>query len=147
MASDRGRAAHRGGRTAGLGASAQRGDLVRRGAADRSRGQFHALYPVEGLALVAAESGDMQRALRLYEASVRARRRLDTEPGAPGRRRMEQAAARARTRLSAAAQDAAVAVRGLRGERLVAYALGAGSGEDRTRRDVRARPTSGSGSP
>lgn len=100
---------------------------------------FHALYPVEGLALVAAESGDMQRALRLYEASVRARRRLDTEPEAPWWHRMEQAAARARTRLSAAAQDAAVAgARGLRGERLVAYALGAGSGEDRTRRDVRA---------
>ncbi|MFF9813082.1 ATP-binding protein [Streptomyces sp. NPDC014006] len=100
---------------------------------------FHALYPVEGLALVAAESGDMQRALRLYEASVQARRHLDTEPEAPWRHRMEQAAARARTRLSAAAREAAVAgARGLRGERLVAYALGAGSGEDRSRRDVRA---------
>ncbi|MFE2263600.1 ATP-binding protein [Streptomyces griseosporeus] len=100
---------------------------------------FHALYPVEGLALVAAESGDMQRALRLYEASVRARRHLDTEPEAPWRHRMEQAAARARTRLSAAAREAAVAgARGLRGERLVAYALGAGSGEDRSRRDARA---------
>jgi DNA-binding CsgD family transcriptional regulator len=52
---------------------------------------------------------------------------------------MEQAAARARTRLSAAAREAAVAAaRGLRGERLVAYALGAGSGENRSRRDVRA---------
>ncbi|MFF9086130.1 ATP-binding protein [Streptomyces sp. NPDC014991] len=100
---------------------------------------FHALYPVEGLALVAAESGDMQRALRLYEASVQARRRLDTEPEAPWRHRMEQAAARARTRLSAAAQEAAVAgARGLRGERLVAYALGAGSGEDRSRHEGRA---------
>ncbi|MEW2155427.1 LuxR C-terminal-related transcriptional regulator [Streptomyces sp. NPDC007189] len=100
---------------------------------------FHALYPVEGLALVAAESGDMQRSLRLYEASVQARRRLDTEPEAPWRHRMEQAAARARTRLSAAAREAAVAgAHGLRGERLVAYALGAGSGEDRSRRDVRA---------
>ncbi|MEU2715656.1 LuxR C-terminal-related transcriptional regulator [Streptomyces sp. NPDC007205] len=100
---------------------------------------FHALYPVEGLALVAAESGDMQRALRLYEASVQARRRLDTEPEAPWRHRMEQAAARARTRLSAAAREAAVAgARGLCGERLVAYALGAGSGDHRTRRDVRA---------
>ncbi|MFI2758851.1 ATP-binding protein [Streptomyces echinatus] len=99
---------------------------------------FHALYPVEGLALVAAESGDMQRALRLYEASAQARRRLDTEPEAPWRHRMEQAAARARTRLSAAAQEAAVAgARGLRGERLVAYALGAGSGEERTGHDVR----------
>ncbi|MGW3206407.1 ATP-binding protein [Streptomyces sp. NPDC001135] len=100
---------------------------------------FHALYPVEGLALVAAESGDMQRALRLYEASVQARRHLDTEPEAPWRHRVEQAAERARTRLSAAAQEAAVAgARGLRGERLVVYALGAGSGEARTARDVRA---------
>ncbi|MEV6833061.1 LuxR C-terminal-related transcriptional regulator [Streptomyces sp. NPDC051133] len=100
---------------------------------------FHALYPVEGLALVAAESGDMQRALRLYEASAQARRRLDTEPEAPWRHRMEQVAARARTRLSASAQQAAVAgARGLRGERLVAYALGAGSGAARTPRDVRA---------
>ncbi|MFF7352067.1 MULTISPECIES: ATP-binding protein [Streptomyces] len=100
---------------------------------------FHALYPVEGLALVAAESGDMQRALRLYEASAQARRRLDTEPEAPWRHRMEQAAARARTRLSAAAQEAAVAgARGLRGERLVAYALGAGGGEERTGGHVRA---------
>ncbi|WP_225828462.1 ATP-binding protein [Streptomyces naphthomycinicus] len=100
---------------------------------------FHALYPVEGLALVAAESGDPQRALRLYEASAQARRRLDTEPEAPWRHRMEQAAAHARTRLSAAAQEAAVAgARGLRGERLVAYALGAGSGEDRTGNRTRA---------
>ncbi|MEV0976526.1 LuxR C-terminal-related transcriptional regulator [Streptomyces sp. NPDC049915] len=100
---------------------------------------FHALYPVEGLALVAAENGDMPRALRLYEASVRARRRLDTEPEAPWRHRMEQAAARARTRLSDAARETAVAgARGLRGEQLVAYALGAGSGDHRTRRDVRA---------
>jgi hypothetical protein len=52
---------------------------------------------------------------------------------------MEQEAARAQTRLSAAAQEAAVAdARGLCGERLVAYALGAGSGEDRSRLDVRA---------
>ncbi|MEU8032686.1 LuxR C-terminal-related transcriptional regulator [Streptomyces sp. NPDC049099] len=100
---------------------------------------FHALYPVEGLALVAAENGDMQRALRLYEASVQARRRLDTEPEAPWRHRMEQAAARARKRLSAAAREAAVTgARGLRGERLVAYALGAGSGDHRTGCDVRA---------
>ncbi|MFJ9817381.1 ATP-binding protein [Streptomyces sp. NPDC101151] len=85
---------------------------------------FHSLYPVEGLALVAAESGDPQRALRLYEASVRERRRLDTEPEAPWRRTLEQAADRARARLSAAARDAAVAgARALRGDRLVAYAL------------------------
>ncbi|MFI2765626.1 hypothetical protein ACH5A3_43660 [Streptomyces echinatus] len=71
-------------------------------------GSFHALYPVEGLALVAAESGDMQRALRLCEASAQARRRLDTEPEARWRRRIEQAAARARTLLPTAAREAAV---------------------------------------
>ncbi|MEU1409191.1 LuxR C-terminal-related transcriptional regulator [Streptomyces sp. NPDC005728] len=85
---------------------------------------FHSLYPVEGLALVAAESGDMRRALRLYEASVRARRLLDTEPEASWRRRTEEAAERARTVLSPAERDAAVVgARGLHGERLVAYAL------------------------
>jgi DNA-binding CsgD family transcriptional regulator len=85
---------------------------------------FHALYPVEGLAIVAAESGDMQRALRLCEASAEARRRLDTEPEAPWRRRVEETAARARTRLSAAAREAAISRgRRLRGDRLVAYAL------------------------
>ncbi|MDX2591929.1 LuxR C-terminal-related transcriptional regulator [Streptomyces sp. WI03-4A] len=93
-------------------------------------GSFHALYPVEGLALVAAESGDMQRALRLCEASAQARRRLDTEPEAPWRRRIEQAAARARTLLPTAAREAAVVgARGLRGDRLVAYALRTGSRE------------------
>ncbi|MFF2132070.1 ATP-binding protein [Streptomyces olivochromogenes] len=90
---------------------------------------FHALYPVEGLALVAAESGDLRRALRLYEASAQARRRLDTEPEDPWRRRVELTAARARAGLSAAAQDAAVSGgRRLRGDRLVAYALRRGSG-------------------
>ncbi|MGW1987580.1 ATP-binding protein [Streptomyces collinus] len=93
-------------------------------------GSFHALYPVEGLALVAAESGDMQRALLLCEASTRARRLLDTEPEAPWRRRIEQAAARARNRLTTAAREAAVVgARKLRGDRLVAYALRTGSGE------------------
>ncbi|MFD9097685.1 ATP-binding protein [Streptomyces collinus] len=93
-------------------------------------GSFHALYPVEGLALVAAESGDMQRALRLCEASARARRLLDTEPEASWRRRIEQAAARAWTLLPTAAREAAVVGAGkLRGDRLVAYALRTGSGE------------------
>ncbi|SOD91220.1 LuxR C-terminal-related transcriptional regulator [Streptomyces sp. Ag109_G2-15] len=92
---------------------------------------FHSLYPVEGLALVAAESGDPQRALRLYEASARARHRLDTEPEVPWRRTMEQAADRARKLLSPAAREAAVAgARGLHGERLVAYALRARRGAD-----------------
>ncbi|MFG2794222.1 LuxR C-terminal-related transcriptional regulator [Streptomyces sp. NPDC048419] len=85
---------------------------------------FHALYPVEGLAIVAAESGELQRALRLCEASAQARRRLDTEPEAPWRRRVEETAARARIRLSVAAREAAVnGARRLRGDKLVAYAL------------------------
>ncbi|WP_306454707.1 LuxR C-terminal-related transcriptional regulator [Streptomyces sp. Ag82_O1-15] len=78
---------------------------------------------------MAAESGDLRRALRLYEASAQARRRLDTEPEDPWRRRVELTAARARAGLSAAAQDAAVSGgRRLRGDRLVAYALRRGSG-------------------
>lgn len=94
---------------------------------------FHALYPIEGLALVAAESGDMQRALRLYEASAQARRRMDTEPEAPWRRQVEQTAIRARTRLSAAARDAAVSGgHRLLGDRLVAYALRERGGDHRT---------------
>ncbi|MFJ9965126.1 ATP-binding protein [Streptomyces avermitilis] len=98
---------------------------------------FHALYPVEGLALVAAESGDMQRALRLYEASAQARRRLDTEPEAPWRRRLEHTATRARTRLSAAQREAAVhGGRRLHGDRLVAYALRERSGDHRTTTDA-----------
>ncbi|MGW7261010.1 ATP-binding protein [Streptomyces sp. NPDC054834] len=98
---------------------------------------FHALYPVEGLALVAAESGDPQRALRLYEASAQARRRLDTEPEDPWRRQVEQTADRARTRLSATAREAAVSVgRRLRGDRLVAYALRTPGGGHRATRDT-----------
>ncbi|MET9411820.1 LuxR C-terminal-related transcriptional regulator [Streptomyces sp. NPDC002935] len=100
---------------------------------------FHALYPVEGLALVAAERGDLRRALRLCEASAQARRRLDTEPEDPWRRRVELTAARARAGLSAAAQDAAVSGgRRLRGDRLVAYALRRGSGNPRSTSDATA---------
>ncbi len=98
---------------------------------------FHALYPVEGLALVAAESGDLRRALRLYEASAQARRQLDTEPENPWRRRVELTAARARAGLSAAAQHTVVnGGRRLRGDRLVAYALRSGSGYSRSASDV-----------
>ncbi|WP_406364585.1 ATP-binding protein [Streptomyces sp. NBC_00645] len=94
---------------------------------------FHALYPVEGLALVAAESGDLRRALRLYEASAQARHRLDTEPEDPWRRRVELTAARARAGLSAAAQDAAVSGgQRLRGDRLIAYALRRANGDPRS---------------
>ncbi|WP_229870630.1 ATP-binding protein [Streptomyces phaeofaciens] len=103
------------------------------------KGSFHALYPVEGLALVAAESGDMRRTLRLYEASAQARRQLDTEPEAPWRRRVEQAAVRARTLLPAAARDAALSGgRRLRGDRLVAYALRTRPGNLRTATDTAA---------
>ena len=85
---------------------------------------FHALYPVEGLALVAAESGDMRRALLLYEASTQARRRLDTVSEAPWRRQVERTVTRISTRLPASARDAAVSGgRRLPAERLVAYAL------------------------
>ncbi|MGW2787746.1 ATP-binding protein [Streptomyces populi] len=98
---------------------------------------FHALYPVEGLALVAAESGDLRRALRLYEASAQARRQLDTEPEDPWRRRVELTAARARAGLSAATQHAVVSGgRRLRGDRLVAYALRSGSGYSRSASDA-----------
>ncbi|MET9904494.1 LuxR C-terminal-related transcriptional regulator [Streptomyces sp. NPDC006446] len=100
---------------------------------------FHALYPVEGLALVAAESGDLRRALRLYEASAQARRQLDTEPEDPWRRRVELTAARARAGLSTAAQHAVVSGgRRLRGDRLVAYALRSGSGYSRSASDATA---------
>ncbi|MFE0328073.1 ATP-binding protein [Streptomyces sp. NPDC058960] len=93
---------------------------------------FHALYPVEGLALVAAECGDMRRALLLYEASAQARRRLDTVSEAPWRRQVEGTVARARTELPAAAREAAVSGgRRLRGDRLVAYALRTRSEERR----------------
>ncbi|WP_265568501.1 ATP-binding protein [Streptomyces hygroscopicus] len=98
---------------------------------------LHALYPVEGLALVAAESGDMRRALLLYEASAQARRRLDTVSEAPWRRQVERTVDRARTGLPAAARDAAVSGgRRLRGDRLVAYALRTRSDGHRTTTDA-----------
>ncbi|MEU6273786.1 LuxR C-terminal-related transcriptional regulator [Streptomyces populi] len=94
---------------------------------------FHALYPVEGLALVAAESGDMRRTLCLYEASTQARRQLDTEPEDPWRQRVELAAIRARTLLPAATRDAVLDdARRLRGAQLVAYALRVGGSSHRT---------------
>ncbi|MGW5661297.1 ATP-binding protein [Streptomyces sp. NPDC003758] len=98
---------------------------------------FHALYPVEGLALVAAESGDMRRALLLYEASAQARSRLDTVPEDPWRRRVEGTVARARAELPAAAREAAVSGgRRLRGDRLVAYALQTRSQDHRATTDA-----------
>ncbi len=85
---------------------------------------LHALYPVEGLAIVAAERGAPERALRLYSAADAARRRTDTEPEASWRGKVEAAAARARERLHPARADAAMtAGRRLRGERLLSYAV------------------------
>jgi DNA-binding NarL/FixJ family response regulator len=88
---------------------------------------FHALYPLEGLAIVAAEQGDMKRSLRLFAAGAQARQRLDTEPEAEWQRQVEAATARAKAALPAAARDGALAGgRLLRWERLLAYALRAG---------------------
>ncbi|MEU9111297.1 LuxR C-terminal-related transcriptional regulator [Streptomyces sp. NPDC048483] len=85
---------------------------------------FHALYPVEGLAIVAAERGDCERALQLYAAAAAARRRIDTEPEASWRGKVEAAVARARRRLPPTRADAAMAGgRRLRGERLLSYAV------------------------
>ncbi|MEV0372841.1 LuxR C-terminal-related transcriptional regulator [Streptomyces sp. NPDC050636] len=85
---------------------------------------YHALYPLEGLAIVEGERGDMQRSLRLYAAAAAARRRLDTEPEAHWRGQVEAAAARARDRLTQSGAQAALAAgRRLHGDALVAYAL------------------------
>lgn len=85
---------------------------------------LHALYPLEGLAIVAAERGEMTRSLRLFAACAQAHRRLDTEPEAAWQRQVEAAAARARAALPAATRDRAVAGgRRLRWERLLGDAL------------------------
>ncbi|MDQ1006890.1 putative ATPase/DNA-binding CsgD family transcriptional regulator [Streptomyces sp. V4I23] len=90
---------------------------------------FHALYPLEGLAVVAAERGQMKRSLRLFAAASQARRRLDTEPEAEWRRQVESATDRAAAALTPAGRDTAVAQgRGMGWERLIAYAL-RGNGE------------------
>ncbi|MFG2395608.1 ATP-binding protein [Streptomyces lydicus] len=108
---------------------------------------LHALYPVEGLAVVAAERGEAERALRLYAAAAAARRRIDTEPEAHWRAQVEAAVARAGERLRPSVADAALAAgRRLRGTRLVAHALGgppdAGERADRTGAAVH-RPLTG----
>ncbi|MFH8569970.1 ATP-binding protein [Streptomyces sp. NPDC017993] len=85
---------------------------------------YHSLYPLEGLAIAAAERGDAERALRLSAAAVEMRRRIDTEPEAHWQQQVAAAAARARERLRPAAADSAVtAGRRLRGKPLTAYAL------------------------
>ncbi|MET7615681.1 LuxR C-terminal-related transcriptional regulator [Streptomyces sp. NPDC005408] len=90
---------------------------------------FHALYPLEGIALVAAERGDMKRSLRLFAAGAQARRRMDTEPETEWRRQVEEASARAAAALTPAAREAAAASgRRLRWDRLLSYALGGNDG-------------------
>ncbi|PJJ00773.1 putative ATPase [Streptomyces sp. 2333.5] len=85
---------------------------------------FHALYPLEGLVIVAAERGDLQRSLRLYAAAAAIRQRIDTEPEAHWWGQVEAAVARVKERLPPAGAAAAMAAgRRLRGARLVAYAL------------------------
>jgi len=85
---------------------------------------FHALYPLEGLAIVAAERGDPERSLRLYAAAAAMRRRIDTEPEAHWWGQVEAAVARVKERIHPAGVGAAMAAgRRLRGTRLVAYAL------------------------
>ncbi|MFI1158280.1 ATP-binding protein [Streptomyces sioyaensis] len=85
---------------------------------------FHALYPLEGLVIVAAERGDLQRSLQLYAAAAAIRQRIDTEPEAHWWGQVEAAVARVKERLPPAGAAAAMAAgRRLRGARLVAYAL------------------------
>ncbi|WP_261953559.1 LuxR C-terminal-related transcriptional regulator [Streptomyces nigrescens] len=94
---------------------------------------LHALYPVEGLAIVAAERGAPERALRLYAAAAAARQRTDAEPEASWRTTVEAAASRARERLHPARVDAAMtAGRRLYGERLLSYALRDNASADRS---------------
>lgn len=89
---------------------------------------FHAMYPVEGLAIVAAERGEPRRALRLAAGAARVRERIGVRPEVEWQRRVDTAVEGARRRLGAAAADAATGEgRLLGGEKLVAYALGEGA--------------------
>lgn len=103
---------------------------------------FHALYPLEGLVMVAAERGQLQRSLRLYAAAAAIRRRIDTEPEAHWWGQVEAVVARVKERVHPSGVGAAMAAgRRLRGARLVAYALRGtqvrsvvrGSGHDESR--------------
>ncbi|MFE7772748.1 ATP-binding protein [Streptomyces sp. NPDC057445] len=85
---------------------------------------FHALYPLEGLAVAAAERGEMRRAVRLFTAAAEARDRLDTEPEAAWQCRIEASAAAAAAALPSAVRDTAAAgALRLTWPRLIAYAL------------------------
>ncbi|MFJ7073665.1 ATP-binding protein [Streptomyces sp. NPDC098781] len=100
---------------------------------------FHAMYPVEGLAIVAAGRGEPGRALRLAAAAAEVRGRIGVRPDAEWQRRVDAAVARARSGLDAeAAESARAAGRRLHGDRLVAYAL-------RSARSVHGRPGRGGG--
>ncbi|GGO90324.1 hypothetical protein GCM10012280_35590 [Wenjunlia tyrosinilytica] len=91
---------------------------------------YHAVYPIEGLAIVAAARGGMDRALRLAAAAAVVRARIDVPPEEQWQRQVDAAVSRARVRLGrSAAQAATAAGRRLEGDRLMAYALGDGDGE------------------
>ncbi|MGP3984320.1 ATP-binding protein [Streptomyces sp. KR80] len=85
---------------------------------------FHALYPVEGLAIVAAGRSESRRAVRLAASAAAAREQLGMRPEAEWERRVAGAVNRARARIDREGQNrAATEETSLRGERLVAYAL------------------------
>ncbi|MGP3925913.1 ATP-binding protein [Streptomyces sp. 8N616] len=85
---------------------------------------FHAMYPVEGLAIVAAERGELRRALRLFAAAAAVRERIGMRPEAEWRRWVGATVERARRGLDASAAGTAEADgQLLRGRRLIAYAL------------------------
>ncbi|MFI1888482.1 ATP-binding protein [Streptomyces jumonjinensis] len=101
------------------------GELFTRALRVVPRMSFHALYPLEGLAIVAAEEGAMKRSLRLFAAAAVARARLDSTPDPVWRRRMEEAAATAEAALLPAARSGAKASgRRLSWQQTLAYALG-----------------------
>lgn len=82
------------------------------------------LDAVEGLAIVAAERGQAERALRIASATAATRRSLERESDALWRQRLDAATARARKELSTGKAAAAVAAgERLRGDRLLAYVL------------------------
>ncbi|GLF93805.1 ATP-binding protein [Streptomyces yaizuensis] len=85
----------------------------------------HSLYPLEGLAVVAARQGATQRSLRLFSAASAARDRLDTESEDAWRLLVGTTAARAEaTLLPAARERARAGGRRLRWPQLRTYALG-----------------------
>jgi non-specific serine/threonine protein kinase len=103
-------------------------EALRGAAAESSRN----LNAVEGLAIVAAERRQSERAVRIAAGAAAMRRRLKFEPGGLWQRRLDTAIARARGELGTARADAAVAAgEQLEGDRLLAYALARGDVADR----------------